>query len=273
MALYRTLQTKFWTDTFIQGLTPEQKLIYIYLITNPETTQTGIYEISLTTVSFHTGLKVPEIEEAIRYFQSKKRVIYSQENNEIFIVNWLKNNYSRSPKVAIRFNKDLELIKTKEFKEILLKSIKSGGIEISHDDIPDVEIEELKTKKKPVYLVDSTHFIYAKKFKEILVAKFPSLKTPNLQTWAHDFHGIIDTDKRNLSDLDKVIAKIAENDSGWWWNDRITAPSALRGKTGKGDDRFILILSSINSNQKKSYANENLWGSTNDRTKTEITRS
>ena len=47
MAKYRQLHTTFWNDSLILDLTPEQKYFYIYLLTNPNVTQCGIYEISI----------------------------------------------------------------------------------------------------------------------------------------------------------------------------------------------------------------------------------
>ena len=54
----RGFQTELWTDPFIQGLSPEAKLLFIYLWTNKHCNQAGLYEISLKTIAFDTGLSV-----------------------------------------------------------------------------------------------------------------------------------------------------------------------------------------------------------------------
>ena len=47
MAIFRKLHTAFWQDAkVIEELTPEDKFFFIYLLTNPATTQIGIYQRS-----------------------------------------------------------------------------------------------------------------------------------------------------------------------------------------------------------------------------------
>ena len=52
MALYRTIQISFWTDTkIVDDFTPEDKYFYLYLFTNPHTNLSGCYEISKNQMS------------------------------------------------------------------------------------------------------------------------------------------------------------------------------------------------------------------------------
>ncbi len=114
MAKYRTIQTKFWSDPFIMELTPEQKFFYIYLITNPATTQCGIYEISIKKMAFETGYNTDTIEKLIDIFTENKKMIYCRETNEVCLVNFLRHNSSSSPKIMACINKELEEVKNKE---------------------------------------------------------------------------------------------------------------------------------------------------------------
>ena len=41
-AVYRYVYSTFWEDPFVQGITPEDKYFYLYLITNPHTNQCGM---------------------------------------------------------------------------------------------------------------------------------------------------------------------------------------------------------------------------------------
>ena len=52
MAIFRKLHTAFWQDAkVIEELTPEDKFFFIYLLTNPATTQIGIYQITKKQMS------------------------------------------------------------------------------------------------------------------------------------------------------------------------------------------------------------------------------
>ena len=96
MATYRKLHTTLWTDPFVENLTQEQKLFYLYLITNTKTKQSGIYEITKKYMAFETGFSIKEITELITYFVNDGKILYSEITNEIAIVNWVKHNFSFS---------------------------------------------------------------------------------------------------------------------------------------------------------------------------------
>jgi len=111
MAKYRQLQTKFWSDPFIEGLTPEQKYFYMYLLTNPATTQCGIYEITIKTMSFQTGYNNDTVEKLLDFFERKKKVKYSKNSSELFLMNFKKHNWTTSPKVIACIERELSQVK------------------------------------------------------------------------------------------------------------------------------------------------------------------
>lgn len=124
MAIYRQVHTTIWQDDFVGDIlaNPPEKLFWLYLITNNQTTQCGVYSFRIRQAQFDTGLSQQEIQETINKLVSHKKVKYSTDNNEILIVNWLKYNSARSPKVAAVIDKELKNIKTLEFEsEVIMK--------------------------------------------------------------------------------------------------------------------------------------------------------
>lgn len=119
MATYRKLHTTFWTDPFVESLTQEQKLFYLYLITNTKTKQSGIYEITKKYMAFETGFSVKEITELITHFVNDGKILYSERTNEIAIVNWVKHNFSFSHSVLKCIETDLYEVKDKELVKTL----------------------------------------------------------------------------------------------------------------------------------------------------------
>ena len=114
MAKYRQLHTTFWNDSLILDLTPEQKYFYIYLLTNPNVTQCGIYEISIKQISYHTGYNVDTIKNLLELFENLKKIVYSKDTNEIVLLNFLKFNASESPSIKKCIEKDLKSVKNKD---------------------------------------------------------------------------------------------------------------------------------------------------------------
>lgn len=92
----RSVNTKFWDDSFIVDLSPNEKLLFLYLLTNPLTNTLGVYEITLKRISFDTGLKVETILKALEGFGRLKKVFYFPDKNMVILPNFIKNQSMNS---------------------------------------------------------------------------------------------------------------------------------------------------------------------------------
>jgi hypothetical protein len=57
MATLRSVNTHFWRDAYICELSPEAKLLFLYLLTAPDSTIAGAYECTVRMMAFDTGLQ------------------------------------------------------------------------------------------------------------------------------------------------------------------------------------------------------------------------
>lgn len=89
MEKLRSVNTKFWNDTFIETLDSKEKLLFLYLLTNPLANILGIYEISLNRISFDTGITIESIEKGLKGFESAGKVYYL--DGFIILSNFQKN--------------------------------------------------------------------------------------------------------------------------------------------------------------------------------------
>lgn len=96
MAKQRMLNTKFWSDGFIRQLKPEEKLFYLYLLSNQYTDICGVYEIDMETMAFESGLSMDRISKTIDRLSHARKVLYS--DGWIYLKNWKKHQLS-NPKV------------------------------------------------------------------------------------------------------------------------------------------------------------------------------
>jgi len=111
MATFRKVHVQFWGDPYIQDLTPEQKFFYLYLLTNGQTKQCGIYEITKKQICYDTGYNTDTVSKLLEYCISTDKIRYNKETNEIAIKNWNKYNGSGSPKVQSCVNQELKSVK------------------------------------------------------------------------------------------------------------------------------------------------------------------
>ena len=64
MAIYRSVHVAFWKDPkVLEEFTPEDKLFFLYLMTNPNTTQIGIYKVQILYIEKKDGTILKKEEE------------------------------------------------------------------------------------------------------------------------------------------------------------------------------------------------------------------
>lgn len=100
MGVKRPIDTDFWTDRkVVEMFSPEDKLFFLYLLTNPHTTQLGIYEVSPKQMAFEIGYSIDAIRVLLDRFENKYQLIkFSPETSEVAIRNAMRNNIVKGGK-------------------------------------------------------------------------------------------------------------------------------------------------------------------------------
>lgn len=127
MAKHRIVNTRFWDDAYITRLNPNEKLLFLYLLTNPLTTIAGVYELSLKRAAFDTGLPLKEISVVLSRLESDLKIV--RQDDWIGIVNFVKHQ-SLNPKVRQGIIAELERV-PRELIERLPVSV--GALRIGSD--------------------------------------------------------------------------------------------------------------------------------------------
>lgn len=123
MAIFRKIHISFWSDVFIQSLTPEQKFFFLYLLTNEKTKQCGVYEITLRQISYDTGYNNETVNKLLTFLQEAGKIKYHANTHELGIKNWNKYNGSAAPSVQNLVKEEFKNVKNRE----LIKWVHSGG--------------------------------------------------------------------------------------------------------------------------------------------------
>jgi len=100
MAKYRMVRTSFWENPIvIEEMTQEEMLFYLYLLTNPRTTQIGIYRITKRKMAFDLKCSVEIIQSIMeRFIEEYKLIRYNSETRELAIKYWGKDNLHKGGK-------------------------------------------------------------------------------------------------------------------------------------------------------------------------------
>lgn len=154
----RSVNTRFWGDPFIEQLNPSEKLLFLYLLTNPLSNLLGVYEITIKRICYDTSLTKETVTNGLKRFEKDKKAFY--KDNFIILPNWLKNQ---------RLNSNMKIAVAKEFsalpnelKDNILgngsESLSNGskGFEMIRECLGKYEIEievESEPKKEDIETV------------------------------------------------------------------------------------------------------------------------
>ena len=131
MALYRQIFIEFWKDPKItEEMSPEDRYVLLYLLTNPYTTQIGIYQITKRQMAFDLGYSTEAVGAILTRFEKNLGLIrYNDETREIAIKNWGKYNLKRGGKPIMDCIKgELSKVKDKKLIEYVAISIPNNTI-------------------------------------------------------------------------------------------------------------------------------------------------
>lgn len=90
MANYRSIHTKFWTDHKVEPLSKEGKLLFLYLMTNPHRSSSGLYPITRNRAARDCSMKDEEVDEALAELAEAGLVLYDDETSTVLIINAVK---------------------------------------------------------------------------------------------------------------------------------------------------------------------------------------
>ena len=127
MGIKRVVDVDFWNDEKVMDMfTPEDKLFFLYLLTNPHTTQLGIYAIHPKHISFELGYTIESVNVLLDRFDNKYDVIkYSNETKEIAVKNFLRHSIIKGgAPVRDCLIKEINKVKNKELINYVFANIK-----------------------------------------------------------------------------------------------------------------------------------------------------
>ncbi|MCL7748810.1 DnaD domain-containing protein [Halalkalibacter alkaliphilus] len=158
MAKFRMIQTGFWNDPKVmEEMTPEDKFFFMYLLTNPQVTQNGIYRITKKQVAFETGFSVETVQLLFERFLNQHELIrYNAETRELAIKNWGKHNLGRGGKPMLDcIRKELEGVKDRSLIEYVGQEVSNESIRnlyasfcLKNDDTSTLRGQEEKEEEE-----------------------------------------------------------------------------------------------------------------------------
>ena len=131
MAKWRTVYTEFWRDPkVLEEFTVEDKIFFLYLLTNPLANQIGVYQITRKQMAFEIGYSMESINPLLdRFINHHHMILYDYNTREICIKNWGKYNFTKGGKpVEDCIRKEIREVKNIDFLKIIYEKTENEKI-------------------------------------------------------------------------------------------------------------------------------------------------
>lgn len=155
MGIKRVVDVDFWNDEKVMDtFTPEDKLFFLYLLTNPHTTQLGIYAINPKYINVELGYSLESVNALLDRFENQYGIIkYSKETKEIAVKNFLKHSIIKGgAPVRDCLIRELKAVKNKELITFVFAHIKQ--YEHINKTVKDIISEYEERNGEIVYCYD-----------------------------------------------------------------------------------------------------------------------
>lgn len=157
MAVKRVVDTDFWNDSKVSDLfSAEDKYFMLYLLTNPHTTQLGIYELSITKTANELGYSKDVVRVLLDRFENKYGLIkYSAETSEVAIKNFLRHSIVKGGKPVMDcLLKEEKKIKDKELLAYIFNNLNN------YNDTLNTTVKEFISYITNIYNFNINNNIY-----------------------------------------------------------------------------------------------------------------
>jgi hypothetical protein len=241
----RFISTSFWDDEWIQTLDPSEKLLYMYLMTNPLTNIAGVYKITVRRICFDTGFNSDTIGHIFTKFEQAGKA--HRLGEYVSLTSWPKHQkWEKSEKIKAGIDSCLSkldaqtlilLSKTgykydlKPFFDTLLIPYQypSSYSEFEFDSEVDSNSRKSDCSDKPEKQIPEQAVKLANLLYSLHKEKDEGYKVSeaNINKWAEDIDKINRLDNRSWDDIEKVL-RWCKADSFWYSN--IMSGSKFREK-------------------------------------------
>ncbi len=127
---YRNFAVATWSDDIVLSMSPEQKLVFIYLYTSPYTSSCGIFKLSLKTAGFQLGYTGDPFESALKGLCSvyPDFVAYDPQTGEVALLQYPKQLLiCATGKALIISQKEVENVESQYLLRAMI-AVNSAGL-------------------------------------------------------------------------------------------------------------------------------------------------
>jgi len=165
MANYRQVSTQLWMDDKFLHISPQARLLFLWMFTNPDAGSSGLFLFNDDVCENETGLSGRELHHCLKELIKIERVLYDEKTNIIWVVNQFKHT-PKSPKIIESTLKEVKSLPKSPVKEVFYKKYELELIPY------DVKTKEHKADSPMRKQVNETAVLSKKLVNKFVVAWF-----------------------------------------------------------------------------------------------------
>ena len=112
------IDSDIWCDT--EDLSDDEKIIYLYLLTNDQRNIAGYYKLNIRHMAFDLGITEARLMKTL--VREQKYWIYDKETSQVLIPKFTKYNIVKSKQQIAAMNAELSKLKPCPLHRIFLES-------------------------------------------------------------------------------------------------------------------------------------------------------
>lgn len=242
MAKIRVVNTRFWIDDYISELDPIEKLLFLYLITNPATEISGVYELPIKVMAVQTGIDKDMVIKILKRFEKDKKIVH--KDGWVVVTNFSRHQ-TNNPSVQKGIDRSLAEIPSKI--RFIYDKIQSG------DSLSQSALlkPKLKPKLKPTEQTQSANSLVPEIIK-LFETINPTCKTYYANTTQRGACQFL-LDTYGFEKVKSVIENTLPKSNGLEFFPNITTPVQLR-------DKWASLENSVKNYQNKKKSEQTKKG-------------
>jgi len=225
MSKQRMVKDCFWTDPYIENLDPIEKLMFLYLLTNPLANVLGIYEIRTKRITYETGIDKDMVDKALDSFVKNKKLL--RIDDWIVITNFAKNQ-STNPSIKLGMRRIYDDLPDKVKQALAGSPQPLTYLTQLNLIIPNSTLLKNKQEKVEVVQYSTDDMRMVDLLIELIQKNNPEWKMKgSRETWAEHIEKLHRIDERTYEQIEVMIKWTQQDD---FWSQNILSTAKLRDK-------------------------------------------
>lgn len=122
--IYNSLLPKLWRDKRFVSMSDEARLLRLWYMTNPEVDSSGCYYMPDLMAAAHMNWEVAKITSAKTELIAAGFILFDDDTDEVWTVDWFEHNKMTSPKLAIGTVRLVAGIESEQLRNAAIQSLR-----------------------------------------------------------------------------------------------------------------------------------------------------